>query len=155
MYLFGDSMRNLLSASLIVLVALAIFLAGTPVMAQTEDNAAEEQEEAPSEPQIRTLAPAYDPEMMRLAEILGALHYLRNLCSSGEGQTWRNQMQQLIDREEPTEQRRAELVARFNRGYRGFSEIYTECTPAAAEAANRYLRQGIRLSADIPERYGN
>jgi uncharacterized protein (TIGR02301 family) len=144
-------MRRNLPTRFAATLAMAVLLAGLPAMAQTETSP----EETPDEPQIRTLAPAYDPEMLRLAEILGALHYLRNLCAAGEGQTWRDEMQELIDKEEPTEQRRAELVSRFNRGYRGFSEIYTECTPSAAEAANRYLRQGIRLSAEIPERYGN
>ena len=111
------------------------------------------QEEAPA--QVEVLPPAYDPQMMRLAEILGSLHYLRDLCEAGEGQRWREQMEALIEAEEPTPQRRAALIARFNRGFRGYKEIYRECTPAAAEAANRYLRQGVRLAAEIPGRYGN
>jgi uncharacterized protein (TIGR02301 family) len=93
--------------------------------------------------------------MLRLAEILGSLHYLRDLCGADEGQTWRQEMEKLLAAEQPVEARRQKLVARFNRGYRGFREIYRECTPPAAEAANRYLRQGVRLAAEIPGRYGN
>lgn len=111
--------------------------------------------EAPAvEQEVRELPPAYEEEMLRLAEILGSLHYLRELCGAQEGQLWREQMQELLDKEEPTAERRARLIARFNRGYRGYREIHRECTPAAAEAANRYLRQGIRIAAEIPNRYG-
>ena len=39
----------------------------------------------------------YEADMVRLAEILGALHYLRAICGANEGQTWRNEMQALID----------------------------------------------------------
>ncbi len=92
---------------------------------------------------------------MRLAEVLGSLHYLRELCGAKEGQVWRDEMQKLIEREVPTQARKQKLIARFNRGFRGFHEIYRECTPSAAEAANRYLKEGVRLAAEIPSRYGN
>lgn len=106
-------------------------------------------------PAVVTLPPAYDRQMMRLAEILGSLHYLRTLCEAGDDVSWRAEMETLIDKEQPSEARRAQLIARFNRGFRAFREIYRECTPSAAEAANRYRRQGIRLAAEIPGRYGN
>jgi uncharacterized protein (TIGR02301 family) len=109
----------------------------------------------PAAPPVIELPPAYDEQMLRLAEILGSLHYLRELCGADEGQTWRQEMEKLLAAEQPAEARRQKLVARFNRGYRGFREIYRECTPPAAEAANRYLRQGVRLAAEIPGRYGN
>ena len=35
----------------------------------------------------------FDGSLQRLAEILGALHYLRNICGANEGQKWRNEMQ--------------------------------------------------------------
>lgn len=105
-------------------------------------------------PEAILLPPAYETEMMRLAEILGSLHYLRELCGAKEGQLWRDQMQELLEKEEPTAERRARLVARFNNGFRAYREIYRECTPAAAEAANSYLRQGTRIAAEIPNRYG-
>ncbi len=91
---------------------------------------------------------------MRLAEVLGALHYLRALCGEDEGQMWRKEMETLIEVEEPTEVRKAQLIAHFNRGFRGYAEIYRECTKPAAEAANQFLQQGARLSAEIPNRFG-
>ncbi|MEM7215860.1 MAG: TIGR02301 family protein [Pseudomonadota bacterium] len=105
-------------------------------------------------PKIRVLPPAYNNQMMRLSEILGALHYLRELCGAEEGQLWRNQMSNLIETEEPTEERRAQMIARFNQGFRGFQETYRKCTPAAIEANNRYIAEGGKLASEIPSRFG-
>jgi len=55
----------------------------------------------------------YDTKLMRLAEILGAVHYLRELCGANEGQTWRNRMQELIEGEGAASLRRAQLTSRF------------------------------------------
>ena len=80
--------------------------------------------------------------MQRLSEILGALHYLRDVCGAKEGQTWRNEMQALVDAEAPSGERRERLIASFNRGYRGFQQTYRTCTPAADFAIRRYLEEG-------------
>lgn len=103
---------------------------------------------------VNVLPPAYDTQMMRLSEILGALHYLRELCGANEGQQWRDQMKNMIDKEEPTAERRSEMIARFNRGFRGFQETYRECTDVAIEANNRYMFEGIKLAGEIPGRFG-
>ena len=34
----------------------------------------------------------YDDRLFRLSEILGAVHYLRELCGAEEGQQWRERM---------------------------------------------------------------
>ena len=86
----------------------------------------------------------YEADMQRLAEILGALHYLRAICGANEGQTWRNEMQALIDAEAPGGQRRDRLTASFNRGYRGFQQTYRTCTPAADLAIRRYLEEAYQ-----------
>jgi uncharacterized protein (TIGR02301 family) len=97
----------------------------------------------------------FDNDLERLAEILGALHYLREVCGSAEGQKWRNQMQALIDAEAPGGERRGKIVASFNRGYRGFQQTYRTCTPAADLAIRRYLDEGAKIARDITARYGN
>lgn len=113
--------------------------------------------ESPNEvetPKITILPPAYEPQMLRLSEILGSLHYLRELCKANEGQKWRQAMQDMIANEEPTDERKAQMIANFNHGFRGFQETYRECTNAAIEANNRYMAEGIKLSGEIPTRYG-
>lgn len=97
----------------------------------------------------------FDGDLLRLAEILGALHYLRALCGANEGQKWRDEMQALLDAEAQGGDRRNRLVANFNRGYRGFQQTYRTCTPAASVAVRRYLDEGAKISREITARYTN
>jgi uncharacterized protein (TIGR02301 family) len=97
----------------------------------------------------------YDGNLQRLAEILGALHYLRGICGANEGQKWRNQMQALVDADTPNGDRRARMVAAFNRGYRVFQQTYRTCTPAADLVIRRYLDEGSKIARDITARYAN
>jgi uncharacterized protein (TIGR02301 family) len=101
-------------------------------------------------------APApFDGDLARLAEIMGALHYLRALCGANEGQKWRNELQSLIDAEALDGERRRKIVAGFNRGYRGFQQTYRTCTPAADLAIRRYLDEGAKIAREITARYAN
>jgi uncharacterized protein (TIGR02301 family) len=97
----------------------------------------------------------YDGELQRLAEILGALHYLRPLCGVSEGQKWRNEMQALVDAEAPSGERRNRMITSFNRGYRGFQQTYRTCTPAADLVIRRYLDEGARIARELTARYAN
>jgi uncharacterized protein (TIGR02301 family) len=104
----------------------------------------------------RAQAPApFDSNLQRLAEIMGALHYLRGLCGANEGMKWRNEVQALIDAEAPSGDRKARMVASFNRGYRGFQQTYRTCTPAADLVIRRYLEEGSRIARDVTARYAN
>jgi uncharacterized protein (TIGR02301 family) len=122
-------MKRLLAAAIVILLAVS------PARAQS--------------------AAPFDGDLQRLAEILGALHYLRALCGSNEGQKWREQMEALVDAEAPSGERRQRMVASFNRGYRGFQQTYRSCTPAADIAIRRYLDEGSRIARDITARYAN
>lgn len=131
-------------------IAAAVLLTGLatlPVQAQSAPPAT-----APAQDSV---AAPYDADLQRLAEILGSLQYLRTICGSKEGQKWRNEMQALIDSEAPSGERRRQIVARFNRGYRGFEQTYRTCTPAADLAIRRYLDEGARIARDITARYAN
>ena len=127
------SMRKGLIIGLVVMLAAA----GAPVRAQ---------EGGPA---------PFDGDLQRLAEILGALHYLRALCGANEGAKWRNEMQALVDAETPSGERRDKLVAGFNRGFRGFQQTYRTCTPAADLVIRRYLEEGAKISRDVTARYAN
>jgi uncharacterized protein (TIGR02301 family) len=100
-------------------------------------------------------AAPFDGDLQRLAEILGALHYLRGICGSNEGPKWRNEMQALIDAETPSGDRRTRMIAAFNRGYNGFQQTYRTCTPAALVAIRRYVEEGSKISRDLTARYAN
>jgi uncharacterized protein (TIGR02301 family) len=97
----------------------------------------------------------FDTVLERLAEILGSLHYLRGVCGANEGNKWRNEMQALIDAETPSGQRRSQMIAHFNRGYRTFQQSYRTCTPAADLAIRRYLEEGSKIAREVTARYSN
>ncbi len=107
----------------------------------------------PARPALAVEAP-FEAGLLRLAEVLGSLHFLRNLCGEAGGE-WRGQMEKLLESENPDAERRARFIASFNRGYRSFSGSYKSCTPAAAEAIRRYMKEGEALTRDIASRYGN
>ena len=109
---------------------------------------------APAGAQAQAPAP-FDANLQRLAEILGALHYLRGICGANEGQKWRNEVQTLIDAEAPTGDRRARMIASFNRGYRGYQQSYRTCTPAADLVIRRFLEEGSKIAREVTARYAN
>jgi len=98
--------------------------------------------------------PPYEDQLLRLAEVFGALHFLRPLCGHKDDPSWRAQMQSLIDTEISDENRRRRFVERFNLGYRGFSTVYRECTDAARLALKQYADEGSTLISDVTSRYG-
>ena len=108
-----------------------------------------------SQPAMQDQPTPYDRDLQRLSEILGSLHFLRAICNSDEGQKWRTEAQALIDAEAPSGNRREQMVASFNRGYRGFAQTYRSCTPAADIVIRRYLEEGAKIARDITARYAN
>jgi uncharacterized protein (TIGR02301 family) len=98
---------------------------------------------------------AFEADLARLSEILGALHHLRAVCGANDGQKWRSEMQALVDSEAQAPARRAKMIASFNRGYRGFQQTYRSCTPAADIAIRRYLDEGAKIAREITARYTN
>ena len=109
---------------------------------------------SPARAEVAIVAP-FDASLQRLAEILGALHYLRGICGANEGPKWRNEMQALMDAEAPGGDRRARMTTAFNRGYRGYQQTYRTCTPAADLVIRRYLEEGSKIAREMTARYAN
>ena len=99
----------------------------------------------------------YDAKLLRLAEILGAVHYLRELCGAQEGQLWRDQMKEIVKNEGSTAVRRAKLVNSFNDGYRGYRRTYRTCTSSATLAITRFSTEGAQIAAALakPSHYAS
>ena len=99
----------------------------------------------------------YDAKLLRLAEILGAVHYLRELCGAQEGQLWRDQMKEIVRNEGSTAVRRAKLVNSFNDGYRGYRRTYRSCTSSATLAITRFSVEGAQIAAALakPSHYAS
>ncbi|MCL4766362.1 MAG: TIGR02301 family protein [Hyphomicrobiaceae bacterium] len=88
----------------------------------------------------------YDEKLLRLSEVLGAVHYLRELCGADEGQLWRDRMRELMDAEGTSALRRARLTRSFNKGYQGYSRTYRTCTPSAQTAVTRFLAEATQIA---------
>lgn len=142
--------HNRLGRPLLICIALA---AAFPAAAQPAATAPAVQ--APDNADAERPTP-YDEQLSRLAEILGSIDYLRNLCTTTAEDGWRGDMQQLLDTETKGEQKRKErLIASFNRGYRSFASVYANCTPQALVAEERYRNEGATLATEITARFGN
>lgn len=96
----------------------------------------------------------YNTDLLRLSELLGALHHLRPLCGAQETRLWRDKMANLLAAENPSAEMRSRMIGRFNRSYRDLSEVYRTCTPAAEAIIGRYVTEGERIAGDIVTRYG-
>ncbi|XKG99268.1 TIGR02301 family protein [Pelagibacterium halotolerans] len=97
---------------------------------------------------VLAVDPPYQPQMERLAEILGSLYMLAPLCGQEEID-WRAQMAELIALDEPDADRRARLAGAFNAGYESYARFYRTCTPSAELALERLLTEGAALAQDI------
>ena len=133
---------------------LTLLMSVLLTLGQPSAHAQESDETSVVAPDLPT--PPYEARMLRLAEIIGSIQYLRNLCNS-EGETgWRESMQALLDSETAGEaNRREQLTAGYNRGFRAFASVYTTCTASALVAEERYRREAATLIAEIVARYGN
>jgi uncharacterized protein (TIGR02301 family) len=94
----------------------------------------------------------YDPDLERLATILGSLHYLRNLCGEA-GDDWRRKMESMLVADKMEGERRTRAIAAFNDGYRAFSETYSNCNTQAASAISRFQTEGADLTSKLLTRY--
>ena len=143
------------SLSAIVLVG-ALLLAGPnvhAVHAQEESEAVEEESTPPPAP----FEAPYDGRLVRLSEIVGSVHAISQLCDERDEDSaeWRRMMEELIAAETGDSRRRARLTAAFNRGYRSFDALYTQCTSSARAALGRYRSEGATLASEIIARFGN
>ena len=96
--------------------------------------------------------PPYQPQMQRLAEILGSLYFLNPLCSDATTD-WRQQLADLVTLDQPDEDRQQRLYGAFNGGYQAFSRLYRTCTPSAEEALTRLLVEAETTAREIHTRF--
>lgn len=141
-----------------IALVLAVLAAAVPALAQqgsqrsgqTRPPAAQS---APA-PAPEPLPPAYEPDMLRLAEVMGSLAFLRELCGAPEAPQWRARMAELLETEGVTQGRKERLAGAYNRGFKSFALTYRTCTAAADEASARLSKDGERLSRSLAGRYG-
>ncbi len=136
----------------VALTALA--LGASPLAAQTTPAKPAAPAEQPAPPPQAEPPPPYEPQLLRLAEVVGALSYLRDLCGAGDGATFRAKFANLLETEASTPARKETLAGAFNRGFRDYELTYRACTPAAQEIVVRFLDEAGRIAKDVANRYG-
>ena len=96
-------------------------------------------------------SPPYEPQILRLAEILGALAYLDDICGSKDD--WRAKMQELLQAEAKSEDRKERLAGTFNRSFHDYEQTYQACTPNAQIVISRFLAEGGKLAREIISKF--
>jgi uncharacterized protein (TIGR02301 family) len=109
--------------------------------------------EQPATPAVEP-PPPYEPQLLRLAELMGALAYLRDLCGAHDADAFRAKMASLLDVEAKSEARKESFAGAYNDGFRGYELSYRVCTPAAHEIIARFLDEAAKISTDVANRYG-
>jgi predicted secreted protein len=118
--------------------------------------------------------PPYEPQLLRLSELMGALAWLQTICatpaaaegiaqvkappkasddaSAGDA-PWRERMEILMTAEAAGPARREKLAGAYNHGMQGYQFSYRVCTPSAMMARRRFLDEGARLAHEISTQY--
>ena len=149
----GAAMAGHLALLVLAAAAAAAPAAGPKPTPQANPSASPKSPpDAPVSPAERS--PPYQPQLLRLAEMIGALAYLRDLCGAGDGEKFRDRMAALLDAEGTTETRRSLLAGAYNQGFRDYQTNYRTCTPAADAIVSRYLSETARIASEIAARYG-
>lgn len=100
--------------------------------------------------------PPYEDRLHRVAELVGSLHYITNLCGTAKNDQFRMKMQEFIEAETLNEPlRRKLLISKYNKGYRTFASVYTSCTDAAKLVETNYRTEGKALIEELLSRYSN
>lgn len=103
-------------------------------------------------PPAAAIDPPYEPQMERLAEIMGSLYFLAPMCA-GSTVDWRAELADLVTKDQPDEDRQQRLYGAFNGGYQAFARLYRTCTPSAEEALTRLLMEAETTARDIHTRF--
>jgi uncharacterized protein (TIGR02301 family) len=101
----------------------------------------------------RAVDPPYQSQMERLSEIMGSLYFLAPLCRTATEVDWRQEMADLIELDQPDEDRRQRLAGAFNAGYEAYARLYRTCTPSADAALDHLLAEAETTARDIHSRY--
>jgi uncharacterized protein (TIGR02301 family) len=108
----------------------------------------------PSPAPTRVEPPPYEADLLRLAEMMGALAYLRDLCRDGDGAQYRQRIAGLIEGDSSPQETKDQIAGAFNRGFDGYRLTYRTCTDNARATIADYLAQSQKLAREAAARYG-
>lgn len=94
-------------------------------------------------------------ELLRIAGIMGAVHYLHGQCDGSGTQIWRDNMKRLIELEQPAPEVRQTMIERFNAQYEAQRKRFSKCNKKRAKEAARMAEEGERLTSEMIRRLSN
>jgi uncharacterized protein (TIGR02301 family) len=144
--------RGLRSIALALLLSAVLATAGQTAPPKTPPLPPIPPAAAPAAPE--TTLPPYEAQLDRLAELIGTLAFMRDLCGADDGAAWHDKMASLLDAEAKTSARKERLAGSYNRGYQGYKLIYRTCTPSARAVIARSLQEGGQIASDLSIRFG-
>lgn len=148
------SLARLLSFALAMLIAVSLPAAAAPLREKSAHAKTRQEKSQPQSAPQNAGPPPYEPDLLRLSQIIGALAYLRNLCGAHDGDRWRTKMSALLTAEGGSETVREQLAGAYNKGFRDYELIYRTCTPNARLVISRYLAAGSKLTRKVTAHYG-
>ena len=89
--------------------------------------------------------------MLRLAEIMGALHYVQGLCDPANSEFWRDRMQEMLRLEKPSLEQKNALTLQFNAGYDAASTKFSSCTDEARTLASAKATEGEAIAQSLAD----
>lgn len=109
-------------------------------------------------PAIERPPTVFEPQLLQLAETMGGLAFLADLCpdlheTSQSGQLWRDKTAGLIEAEATGPRLKGLLAGAYNRGFTGLEITHKNCTEAAQALYARDLETAHHLSQTLARRY--
>ncbi len=91
----------------------------------------------------------HQTRLVRIAEIMGGLHYLRGICDKENNQVWRGNMLRLLDLEQPPQDVRERMVSRFNSYFDREKRSYSTCNRKTTREIKRLAGEGQQLTSEL------
>ena len=105
------------------------------------------------------IPPPYEPQTLKLAEIMGSIAFLSTLCATSDGKdqgaVWRSKALEFVNAEPMSPARKERFAGAYNRGFQSYGLVYRTCTNNARLSIERLMDDGAKLTREIASRFGS
>ncbi len=89
--------------------------------------------------------------VIRISEILGALHHIEALCTKSTGMVWRVQMFAMLSAYSDNEDMHENMIQKFNESYYNFSSDHVYCSPLTKRIMTHMIEEGKTVSSHLSQ----
>lgn len=138
-------------------VIVIVSFLGTSISAFAADS--KPAKPAPELPPIIEPGPThFEPQLLKMAELMGSLAFLADICPDGDGKTqsgqiWRDKTALLMEAETSGLRLKGLMAGAYNRGYSELEVNYKGCAEPALALYEHDLEVVHKLSQDLTRRY--